>query len=57
MLARAPGLALQKNFSFWIGLAFILLGAAAASCLQYRTILHTLEPAAIPQGYRTYQGC
>ena len=58
MLAPHPGMALQKNFSFWIGLAFILLGAvaAAASCMQYRTILRTLKPIEIPQGYRVYQG-
>lgn len=45
---------LQRNFSFWIGLGFIALGAvvAAASIVQYRTVLRTLKPVEIPPGYR-----
>lgn len=45
---------LQRSFSFWIGLAFILLGAAAsaAAIAQHRTVLLTLEPVEIPDGYR-----
>ena len=44
---------LQRNFSFWIGLAFIFLGAlaSAASIAQYRTVLRGLKPVEIPQGY------
>jgi putative membrane protein len=50
--------ALNRSFSFWIGIAFILLGAfcAAAAIAQYRTVLRTLKPAEIPEGYRTHMG-
>lgn len=45
---------LQRSFSFWIGLAFIVLGAiaSAAAITQYRTVLRTLKPIEIPEGYR-----
>lgn len=45
---------LQRSFSFWIGLAFILLGAlaSAASVIQYRTVLRSLKPVEFPTGYR-----
>jgi len=45
---------LQRSFSFWIGLAFIVLGAvaSAAAITQYRTVLRTLKPVEIPEGYR-----
>ena len=45
---------LQRSFSFWIGLAFILLGAfaSAAAVIQYRTVLRTLKPVEFPAGYR-----
>ena len=58
MLTQAPGTILQKNFSYWIGLSFILLGAiaAAVSSMQYRTILRGLKPVEIPQGYRVLPG-
>ena len=44
---------LQRNFSFWIGLGFVALGAltTAASIFQYRTVLRTLKPVEIPPGY------
>ena len=44
--------------SFWIGLAFILLGAlsAFAAVLQYRRVLRTLKPAEVPDGYRANLG-
>ena len=52
MLAPHLGGALQRGVSFWIGLAFIVLGAAAAvlSSLQYRHVLRTLKPSEIPAG-------
>lgn len=45
---------LQRNFSLWIGLAFIGLGAFASftAILQYRTVLRSLKPVEFPQGYR-----
>src|SRR3569623_1060195 len=45
---------IDRGFSYWIGIAFILLVAvaAAAAMLQYRAVLRTLRPGEIPQGYR-----
>ncbi len=53
MLSPHPGSALQRTASFWIGLAFIVLGAlaAAAAVVEYRTVLRNLKPAEIPEGY------
>jgi putative membrane protein len=44
--------------SFWIGVAFVLLGAlsSAAAVMQYRKVLRTLKPAEIPEGYRVNLG-
>lgn len=49
---------LQRGFSFWIGLAFIILGALAsgAAVIQYRKVLRTLKPVEIPEGYRVNLG-
>lgn len=49
---------LQRGLSFWIGLTFILLGsvASAAAIAQYRTILRSLNPKEIPQGYQVNLG-
>lgn len=43
----------QRGFSFWIGVAFIVLGALAscAAVIQYRSVLRTLKPVEIPLGY------
>lgn len=42
-----------KSATFWLGLAFILLGAftAAWSTRQYAALLKTLNPSEIPAGY------
>ncbi len=49
---------LESNFSFWVGIAFVLLGAyiSFASTRQYRVVLKTLKPIEIPDGYRTGNG-
>jgi putative membrane protein len=49
---------LSRGASFWVGIAFILLGAgsAAAAVLQFRQVLRTLQPAEIPAGYRVNAG-
>jgi len=49
---------LQRGFSFWIGLAFIVLGAlmSAAAISQFRTTLASLKPVEIPVGYRVNLG-
>ncbi|MBI5435734.1 MAG: DUF202 domain-containing protein [Nitrosomonadales bacterium] len=48
----------QRGTSFWVGLAFVLLGAAIAaySTVQYRKVLKTLKPIEIPEGYRVNSG-
>jgi len=58
MLSPQKGDVLQRGFSFWIGLAFIVLGAlaAAAAVAQYRAVLRTLKPVEIPEGYRVNIG-
>ena len=58
MLSPEKGEALQRGASFWIGLAFIALGAlaAVAAVAQYRTVLRTLKPIEIPEGYRANLG-
>ena len=58
MIMSQKGEALQRGPSFWIGLGFILLGAltAAMAVGQYRTVLRTLKPVEIPDGYRVNLG-
>lgn len=43
---------------FWLGIAFIALGAfsAAYSSRQYLTVLRTLSPSEFPSGYRVVWG-
>ena len=42
--------------SFWIGLLFVVFGtlASAASLVQYRRVLASLDPREIPPGYATH---
>jgi putative membrane protein len=58
MLSLQKDESLQRGFSFWIGLAFIVLGAltSAAAIAQYRAVLRTLKPVEIPEGYRANLG-
>jgi putative membrane protein len=58
MLSLQKDESLQRGFSFWIGLAFIVLGAltSAAAIAQYRAVLRTLKPVEIPEGYRATLG-
>ena len=58
MLSLQKGSSLQRGFSFWIGLSFIVLGAltSAAAIAQYRTVLRTLKPVEIPEGYLAHLG-
>ncbi|MNM99717.1 hypothetical protein D3C81_1122840 [compost metagenome] len=58
-LILRPGEAhLQRGLSFWIGLGFLLLGAAVAvsSSWQYRKVVRTLKPIEIPAGYSVNAG-
>ena len=45
--------AMDTSVTFWLGLAFILLGAISAlyASRQYATLLKTLNPAEFPPGY------
>lgn len=45
--------AIRREYSFWIGISFILLGALVGivSVVQYRTVLRALKPVEIPEGY------
>ena len=58
MLAPDKSAPLQRSFSFWIGLAFIGLGAfsSISAILQYRKVLRTLRPIEFPTGYRVHVG-
>ncbi|TAK42521.1 MAG: DUF202 domain-containing protein [Betaproteobacteria bacterium] len=58
MLSPSDDGALQRGFSFWIGLAFIVLGAltSAAAISQFRKLLRGLKPVEIPAGYRVNLG-
>ena len=49
---------LQRGASYWIGLAFILMGAlsAAVAVVQYRRVLRTLKPVEVPEGYAVNVG-
>lgn len=53
--AIAPGQmhAASMALTFWLGFAFIALGAASAvySSRQYAVVLKTLSPAEFPEGY------
>lgn len=48
----------QMQATFWLGLAFILLGALASvfSAYQYRQLLNSLTPAEFPSGYSARWG-
>jgi putative membrane protein len=49
---------LQKGVSFWVGIAFVLLGAGASvfANVQYRKVLKTLRPVEIPNRYNVNGG-
>lgn len=54
LVSGKTGEPLHRGVSFWVGIAFILVGAllAVLSTLQYRKVLKTLKPIEIPKGYR-----
>ena len=53
MFMPKEGQVLQRDISFWAGLAFILFGAIVAllAAVQYRRVLRTLKPVEITEGY------
>jgi putative membrane protein len=58
LLSAKPGVTVERGVSFWVGIAFILLGAysAVAATVQYRKVLKTLKPIEIPEGYSANGG-
>jgi putative membrane protein len=58
LLEAGEAPALSGIASLWIGIAFIVLGAAVsiASVLHYRNILASLKPVEIPDGYHVNLG-
>ncbi len=58
MIARVDEASARHGPSFWVGLAFILIGAgcALAGIVQHRRLLKTLRPVEIPAGYRLHLG-
>ena len=58
MLSPEKSEPFHRNLSFWVGIAFLLLGTltAAASIAQYHAVLRTLKPVEIPQNYRINVG-
>ena len=58
LLAPTPGTPFERGVSFWVGIAFILLGAysAVTATVQYRIVLKTLKPIEIPDGYSANSG-
>lgn len=57
-IAPESAAARTSGTSFWLGLAFIALGAftAAYSSRQYTNVLKTLSPAEYPSGYNAKWG-
>jgi putative membrane protein len=44
---------ISRDFSFWVGIVFIVLGVALAGFAnrQFRQVIRTLKPTEIPAGY------
>lgn len=54
----ARGMAAPSRVSFWLGIAFILLGSLGSllAGLQFRRVVAGLRPVEIPEGYRVNSG-
>ncbi len=48
----------ERGLSFWVGIAFILLGSLTSviAVAQFRKVLRTLKPVEVPHGYRVNPG-
>ena len=57
-IAPSQAHAASMMLTFWLGLAFIALGALSAvySSRQYAAVLKTLSPAEFPEGYEARWG-
>lgn len=58
LLLPRQGEHVAKGISFWVGIAFILLGAysAVAATVRYRKVIKTLKPVEFIEGYNTNSG-
>jgi len=58
MLSPEKSEPFHRNLSFWVGLAFILLGTVTAGTAisQYHAVLRSLKSVEIPQNYRVNTG-
>ncbi len=58
MLSPEKSEPFHRNLSFWVGIAFILLGTitSATAISQYHAILRSLKSVEIPQNYRVNTG-
>lgn len=58
LLLAKQGMPVERGTSFWVGIAFVLLGAysAGAATVQYRKVIKTLKPIEIPDGYSVNGG-
>ncbi len=57
-IAPSQAHAASSVLTFWLGLAFVALGALSAvySSRQYAAVLKTLSPAEFPEGYEARWG-
>ncbi|MEW6120378.1 MAG: DUF202 domain-containing protein [Pseudomonadota bacterium] len=57
-MLRPAAVPAGRDFSFWIGVAFIALALVVMSfsIVQFRRVLHTLRPVEIPERYCTWGG-
>ena len=58
MFMRIEGMTWHRDGSFWVGVSFILLGSVVGffSVIQYKSVLRTLKPIEIPEGYWVNMG-
>jgi putative membrane protein len=58
LVSPQDGDLMQRGVSYWVGLAFIGLGAlvSVTGIIQYRRVLRTLKPVEIPTGYAVNLG-
>ena len=58
LVSPQDGDLMQRGVSYWVGLAFIVLGAlvSVTGIIQYRKVLRTLKPIEIPTGYAVNLG-
>ena len=58
LLLPKQGASAERDISFWVGIAFVLLGAysAVTATMQYRKVIKTLKPVEIPDGYSVNGG-